>query len=62
MKEIYRSFEGKIGTDCRWGYIVYDAGNVYEVREIDVYNNGYTFLATKDADAENYDSLYDARL
>lgn len=31
MKEIYRSFEGRLNVEQRWGYIVYDCGDVYEV-------------------------------
>lgn len=61
-KEVYRSFSGKIGTDNRWGYIVYDAGDVYEVRELNVYNSGCTFYSSKDASPEDYDSLHDSKL
>ena len=36
MKEVYRSFEGKLNVDQREGYVVYDCGDVYEIHHIKV--------------------------
>lgn len=37
MNEIYRSFEGKLGSDKRYGYVVYDCGDKYELHFLSVY-------------------------
>lgn len=39
MKEVYRSFEGKLNVDQREGYVVYDCGDVYEIHHLSVYSD-----------------------
>lgn len=40
MKELYRSFEGKLGVDTRAGYIIFDNGtkDTYTLEWLSVYN------------------------
>ena len=42
-KEIYRSFEGTLNADTRYGYIIYDMGDLLEIEslsaEMDVQDN-----------------------
>lgn len=37
MKEVYRSFEGKLGVSCPEGYIIYDLSEFYQVDFLTVY-------------------------
>lgn len=39
MREVYRSFEGKIGVDCRSGYIITELKDFYEVEFLSAYND-----------------------
>lgn len=38
-KEVYRSFEGKLGVDNRVGYIVYEITNFYEIEILSVWSD-----------------------
>lgn len=38
-REVYRSFEGKLGVDNRDGYIVYESDNYITVERLSVYND-----------------------
>lgn len=40
MKEIYRSFEGKLNVENQNGYIVYELKEMYEIHELSVWGNG----------------------
>ena len=39
MKEIYRSFEGKLDAEKREGYVVYDYGQKYEIHFVSAYSS-----------------------
>lgn len=39
MTEVYRSFEGKLNADCREGYIISDAGELWLVENLSVYTD-----------------------
>lgn len=56
MKEIYRSFDGKLGPKNQAGYIVYKGKDFYEVENISAWNdqpNG-RFRVKKRAKLEGY--------
>lgn len=36
MKEVYRSFEGKINLDNQFGYIIYDLGDFYQIEFVSI--------------------------
>ena len=40
MKELYRSFEGKLDAENRFGYIVYENEDFYEIHSLSVYTHG----------------------
>lgn len=37
MKEVYRSFEGKLGVENQCGYIVYEGENMYQIEFVNVF-------------------------
>ena len=39
MKEIYRSFEGKLDAEKSEGYVVYDCGDKYELHFLSAYDD-----------------------
>ena len=39
MKEIYRSFEGKLDVDNQEGYIVYQGNGFFEIHNISVWSD-----------------------
>ncbi len=59
MKEIYRSFEGKLDLDIQHGYIIYDCDKYYQIEflSIESYSRDKVriakdILSEKDFDAE----------
>ncbi len=40
MKEIYRSFDGKLDVDNQSGYIVYEGNGFYEIESFSVWRSG----------------------
>lgn len=62
MKEIYRSFEGKLDADNQEGYIVYEGNGFFEVRNISVWadkTNG-SFRVNKPLNWENVEEIAEA--
>lgn len=41
-KEIWRSFEGKLGTENQYGWIVYDIGEYLEIESLSAWNDTQT--------------------
>ena len=39
MKEIYRSFEGKLDVDNQEGYIIYEGNGFFEIHSISVWSD-----------------------
>ena len=49
MKEVWRSFEGKLDGVTQHGHIVYEIEGMYEIHEMDVYSGGaHKFRIAKD--------------
>lgn len=40
MKEVYRSFEGRIGVDQQEGYIIYDIEGYWQIEELSAWQSG----------------------
>ena len=62
MKEIYRSFEGKLNAENQFGYIVYELKNGYEIRNISVWTDmpDGSFRVTKPLTWSNIDEIAEA--
>lgn len=61
--EIYRSFTGKIDTTNRWGYIVYDKGDYYGIKEVSAYlgkGSAYRIPKSKCKDYTDFNCIVDA--
>lgn len=58
MKEIYQSFEGKLGVDQRFGYIVSQGNGFYEVESFSVWKSGSHKVRLKDpVDWTDFDAI-----
>ena len=40
MKEVYRSFEGRLGVGQQEGYIIYDIEGYWQIEELSVWKSG----------------------
>lgn len=62
MKEIYRSFEGKLDVENQEGYIVYEGNGFYEVRNISVWSDKTdgSFRVNKPLNWENVEEIAEA--
>lgn len=60
-KEVYRSFEGKLGVDNRTGYIIYELNDYYEIEILNVWSDveDVRFRVVKDdlPDFDNADRI-----